>query len=112
MGELHEQAVIESESLNYEEIAASEKFKELLIAKKRFTISITLFFISFALLLPILAFYTDILKKPAIGAVSWAWVFAFAQFVMTWIICQLYVKKAADFDDMAAQVLNQEVKGE
>ncbi|UZJ79363.1 DUF485 domain-containing protein [Fictibacillus sp. KU28468] len=111
MLELNEQTVAPGESLNYEEIAASEKFKRLLRSKKRFTISVTLFFLCFALLLPVLAFYTDLLIKPAVGAISWGWVFAFAQFAMTWIICHLYVKKAAEFDDMAAQVLNQEVKG-
>ncbi|WP_326943012.1 DUF485 domain-containing protein [Aneurinibacillus migulanus] len=111
MMELNEQVVVQNESLNYEEIAASETFKELLVAKKRFTLSTTVFFISFALLLPVLAFYTNLLTKPAIGAVSWAWVFAFAQFAMTWIICHLYVKKAAEFDEMAKQVLSQGIGG-
>lgn len=96
-----------SQSLNYEEIAESKNFRELLKARKRFTVTVTLFFLSFALLLPILAFYTDLLAKPAIGAISWGWLFAFAQFAMTWTICHLYFKKAAEFDEMAAQVLQQ-----
>ena len=103
--------IAENEGLNYEEIASSERFQALLAAKKRFTIRVTLFFISFALLLPIMAFYTDILKGSAFAGISWAWVYAFAQFVMTWTICHLYVKKAAEFDDIAAQVLNQETEG-
>lgn len=100
-----------SENVNYEEIAKSEKFKELLNARKRFTVAVTMIFISFALLLPILTLDTDILTKPAIGAMSWAWVYAFAQFVMTGIICHLYVKKAAYFDTLAEEVLNQEAEG-
>ncbi|ANB58267.1 hypothetical protein GFC29_59 [Anoxybacillus sp. B7M1] len=101
----NERVVVNHQQLHYKELAASEKFKQLLAVKKRFTIYVTLFFLIFSLLLPILAFYTNILKKPAIGAISWAWIFVFAQFVMTWIICHLYVKKAAEFDDMADQVL-------
>lgn len=95
---------------NYAKIAQSKAFKELLAVKKRFIISTTFFFISFALLLPILAFYTDILTRPAIGAISWAWVFAFAQFVMTWSVCYLYTRKAALFDELEQQVLQREME--
>ena len=32
----------------------------------------------------------------AIGAITWAWIFGFAQFVMTWVAMQrLYAKRAA-----------------
>lgn len=109
--ELKDKRIVEHHGLNYEEIASSEKFQALLAAKKQFAVRVTLFFISFALLLPILAFYTNILTAPAFAGISWAWVFAFAQFVMTWTICHLYVIKAAEFDRMAAQVLNQETEG-
>jgi uncharacterized membrane protein (DUF485 family) len=108
MGESNEKAVEQSKQVNYNEIAESARFKELVVSKKRFMILTTIFFTSFALLLPILAFYTNILTKPAIGAISWAWIFAFAQFIMTWAICHLYMKKAAQFDEKARQVMNQE----
>ncbi len=95
---------------NYAKIAESEAFKELLAVKRRFIILTTSFFISFALLLPILAFYTDFLTRPAIGAISWAWVFAFAQFVMTWAVSYLYTKKAARFDEIEQRVLLREME--
>jgi uncharacterized membrane protein (DUF485 family) len=31
---------------------------------------------------------------------TWAWVFAFAQFVMTWTLCILYTKRASKFDEL------------
>ncbi|MGA8943317.1 MAG: DUF485 domain-containing protein [Thermoactinomyces sp.] len=96
---------------NYAKIAQSESFQKLLAAKKRFIISMTIFFTSFALLLPIMAFYTDILTRPAIGAISWAWVFAFAQFAMTWAVCHLYMKKAARFDEIRQQILEELERG-
>ncbi|HDR4570995.1 DUF485 domain-containing protein [Bacillus cytotoxicus] len=103
--------MIKSKNINYEEIANSEKFKALLRERKRFTVSVTIFFVCFALLLPILTLDTEVLTKPAIGSISWAWVYAFAQFGMTIVICHLYVKKAAYFDALAEQVLREEAEG-
>ncbi|KYD34053.1 hypothetical protein TGS27_0326 [Geobacillus stearothermophilus] len=42
--------------------------------------------------------YSKALNALAIGPVSWAWLFAFAQFIMTWALCILYSKRAAQFD--------------
>ena len=51
-----------------------------------------------------------LLNTPAIGAISWAWLFALTQFVMTWVLCGLYAKKAAKFDNyVSALKMNQEV---
>ena len=105
MNKLAEKSGILNNPLNYQEIAASAEFKELLATKRRFKIIVITFIMAFALLLPILAFYTDILTMPAIGPISWGWVYAFAQFVMTWSICQVYIKKAAKFDEMAKRIL-------
>ncbi|MBS2968452.1 DUF485 domain-containing protein [Metabacillus sp. KIGAM252] len=96
--------------LNYERIAGSPEFKQLIAAKKRFTIGTTLFFLFFSLLLPILAFYTDVLTIQIAGSITWGWIFAFSQFAMTWSVCHLYVKKAGEFDDMAKRVLETEIK--
>ncbi|WP_438799589.1 DUF485 domain-containing protein [Alkalicoccobacillus porphyridii] len=73
--------------------------------KKRFIIPLTIFFLLFYFSLPILASYTTILNNPAIGSITWAWVFAIAQFIMTWVLCILYVKKAAQFDKKAEAIL-------
>lgn len=109
---LHNEVEEKQESLDYKKIVASAPFQELLAAKKKFTLSTTIFFLVFALLLPVLAFYSDILTKPLFGAFSWAWLFAFAQFAMTWGICHLYIKKAAKFDEMAEKVLEAEEGGQ
>lgn len=59
----------------------------------------TVFFLLFYFALPILTSYTDVLNHPAIGPITWAWVFAFAQFVMTWVLCILYSRKAASLTE-------------
>ena len=90
--------------VNYTEVARSGSFQALLAAKRRFILPATLFFLTFYFLLPVLTSYTHILEKPAIGKISWAWIYAAAQFVMTWTMAGLYTRKAAEFDRMADAV--------
>lgn len=91
--------------LPYQEIAKSEEFKQLMQAKKRFIIPWSIFFFIFFFTLPIIASYTNVLDQPAFGPITWAWVFAFAEFVMTWTLCTLYLQKAKKFDAMSEKIL-------
>ena len=91
-------------AVDYGTVARGESFQALLAAKRKFLVPATLFFLTFYFLLPILTSYTHVLEKPAVGHISWAWIYAFAQFVMTWTLAALYTRKAAEFDRMAAQV--------
>ncbi|RIX50122.1 DUF485 domain-containing protein [Paenibacillus nanensis] len=89
---------------SYTEVWQSEKFNTLLSRKKRFIVPMSVFFLLFYFALPILTSYTDWLNEPAIGPISWAWVFAFAQFVMTWALCILYSRKASKFDRIVEEI--------
>jgi uncharacterized membrane protein (DUF485 family) len=89
----------------YGEIARSDSFRRLLAAKQRFVIPMALFFFAFYFTLPILTSYSHVLNHRAIGSISWAWVFAFAQFVMTWTLSGIYTRRAAQFDDMAQEIV-------
>jgi uncharacterized membrane protein (DUF485 family) len=84
--------------MHFEEVAKSEKFKDLIDSKKRFIIPMTVFFLVFYFALPLLTSYTTVLNNSAIGPISWAWVFAFGQFIMTWVLCVIYSKKSKEFD--------------
>ncbi|MEH7440388.1 DUF485 domain-containing protein [Neobacillus drentensis] len=92
---------------DYSSIVQSSSFQTLLSEKKKFIIPITIFFFCFYFALPILTSYTTVLNHKFIGSITWAWVFAFLQFVMTWVLCMLYSKKAARFDELAAQVVEE-----
>lgn len=94
-------------AIDYTEIAQSMEFKELLQAKRKFIVPMSLFFFCFYILLPILTSYSEVLNTPAVGAITWAWIFAFAQFVMTWSLCIIYTKKAESFDRISEKILNQ-----
>jgi uncharacterized membrane protein (DUF485 family) len=89
---------------SYAEVWQSDKFKTLISRKKRFIVPMTVFFLIFYFALPILTSYSKVLNAPAIGPISWAWVFAFAQFVMTWALCIIYSKKSSQFDRMVDEI--------
>ncbi|WP_449619533.1 DUF485 domain-containing protein [Robertmurraya sp. Marseille-Q9965] len=101
---------IEDKQIDYVQIASSKKFRELLSSKKKFIVPLTIFFLVFYFALPLLTSYTTVLNNKAVGDISWAWVFAFAQFIMTWVLCTVYVKKANFFDRLADEVIEEEFK--
>lgn len=92
---------------DYSSIAQSSSFQTLLSEKKKFIIPITIFFFCFYFALPILTSYSTVLNHKFIGSITWAWVFAFLQFVMTWVLSMLYSKKAARFDELANKVVQE-----
>ncbi|SNT37094.1 Uncharacterized membrane protein, DUF485 family [Bacillus sp. OK838] len=99
-----------SASTDYTKIVQSQSFQELLRKKRNFIVPLSIFFMVFYFTLPILTSYSKVLNSYAFGAISWAWVFAFAQFIMTWTLCILYSKKAAAFDQLVEKIVK-EAKG-
>lgn len=95
---------MDAKGKSYLEVWQSAKFKTLLSRKKRFILPATVFFLLFYFALPIMTSYSEVLNRPAIGPISWAWVFAFAQFVMTWALCIIYSRVARRFDRMVDEI--------
>lgn len=102
------QSVRES-GVDYEQVAESSRFREFMSKKKRFIIPLTVFFLIFYFTLPVMTSYSDVLNRPVIGDISWAWLFAIAQFIMTWVLCTMYAKKSASFDDDADAIIEEEI---
>ncbi|CAH0240657.1 hypothetical protein SRABI96_02918 [Peribacillus sp. Bi96] len=99
-----------SASTDYTKIVQSHSFQELLRKKRNFIVPLSIFFMAFYFTLPILTSYSKVLNTYAFGAISWAWVLAFAQFIMTWTLCILYSRKAATFDQLVEEIVK-EAKG-
>ena len=97
---------------NYVAISESQEFKALKKRKLKFILPITIFFLLFYISLPILTSYTTILNEPAIGDITWVWVLALAQFVMTWALCMIYVSKANSFDKDVDEIIEKEKAGD
>ena len=94
--------------IDYERIASSQDFKQLLSEKKKFIASYTIFFMAYALLLPFLAFYTNLLNHRFIGDITWAWIYGVSMTAMSLWTCRAYIKKATQFDEKAKKILEKE----
>jgi len=81
-------------------VERTSAFGELTQKRKAFIIPATIFFFVFYFGLPFLTAFTTVLDVNVIGAINLAWVYAFAQFAMTWILMHLYVSRANRWDDL------------
>ena len=91
---------------NWEAIAASARFKELLRAKRRFIVPAMIFFIVYYFALPVLVGYArPFMEKRVLGPVNLAYLFALSQFFMAWIVAALYVRAANRFDRQAREII-------
>ena len=93
-----------SDSINYDVIDRMESFNRFVQKKNRFLFGMTITFLTFYILLPILAF-TPVLQQKAIGSITWVWVYALALFIMTIVLCTVYIKMATKFDEAVNAVL-------
>ena len=99
----------EAGAIDWEKLAASERFRDLLKAKKRFIVPAMIFFVVYYFALPVLIGYArPFMEKRVLGPVNLAYLFALSQFFMAWIIAWLYVRAAARFDRMAKDVVSDE----
>lgn len=91
--------------IDYDKIAAQPSFKALAKRKNSFLWSLTAFFLLAYMLLPVLTSYTKVLHQPAIGSITWVWVYSAGLFIMTWSLAHLYVAKANGFDKEAKAII-------
>jgi uncharacterized membrane protein (DUF485 family) len=97
--------------IDYQAIAHSSEFKTLMSSKRKFILGWSLFFLAFYFTLPVLTAYSNLLNQPAVGSISWAWILAFLQFIMTWVLCAVYAKKALKFDHAVNKIRTEAVEG-
>ncbi|HEY3899388.1 MAG TPA: DUF485 domain-containing protein [Chthoniobacter sp.] len=92
-------------AIDWDAIAADVDFKKLLAAKSAFIVPMTIFFLLYFFALPVLVGWCPGLMKTKVGNVNIAYLFAFSQFFMAWIVAGLYVRKAAGWDKASAELL-------
>jgi len=93
---------------DWNQLAASPRFRALLRHKRRFILPATLFFIVYYFALPVLVGYFPALMRRRIGPVNIAYLFALSQFVMAWVLAGLYVRSANRFDKLSRELLKLE----
>ncbi len=93
----------------WEKIVHRPEFEALLAAKRRFIVPCCVFFLLYYFaLLYFVGWHLDLMKKPVLGKVNVAYLFALSQFFMAWGMAWLYMRKAAAFDRAAADLLAKE----
>lgn len=90
--------------IDYAKIDQMESFNQFVKKKNTFLFTVTALFLTFYIFLPILAF-TSVLQQKAVGSITWVWVYSAALFIMTIVLCTLYIRMATKFDKEAAKVL-------
>ena len=98
----------------WDRIADSRQFKDLMATKKTFIVPAFIFFVVFYFALPVLVGYAPkFMSTKVIGEVNLAYLFALSQFFVAWIIAALYVRAANNFDRLAKDIIEdaQSVKG-
>ncbi len=108
----HERTADEdTDAVNWNRIAASSSFKELIKTKLKFIIPATIFFIIYFFALPLLVGYApELMNRKVLGSVNVAYLFALSQFFMAWVIALLYVRAASRHDRMAREVIDENIK--
>jgi uncharacterized membrane protein (DUF485 family) len=96
----------------WDRIAYSQQFKDLMATKKIFIIPAFVFFVVYYFALPILVGYApQFMSTKVIGVVNLAYLFALSQFFVAWIIAGLYVKAANDFDRLSKDIIEKAENG-
>lgn len=89
-------------------IAAMPEFQDMLRAKRRFLLPCCAFFSLYYLaFLVLVGWFSDFVKQPVWGKVNLAYLLAISQFVMTWVLAYVYMRRAKRFDRQAAELLKQ-----
>lgn len=103
----HEKTAAEDiDDADWNAIANDPDFAELKRSKRSFLIPWTIFFLVYYMTLPVLVgYFPETMKAPVLGKVNWAYLFALSQFVMTWTLCAVYVRRARRWDQMNAALL-------
>lgn len=90
----------------WDRIAASPQFKDLMSTKRIFIVPAFIFFVLYYFALPVLVGYAPaFMSTKVIGNVNIAYLFALSQFFVAWIIAGLYVKAANDFDRLSKDII-------
>ena len=95
-----------SDQNQWDRIAGSEQFKDLLQIKRLFIVPAFVFFLVYYFALAVLVGYAPKLASTrVIGTVTVAYLFALSQFVVGWIIAGLYLLASARFDALTKDIL-------
>jgi uncharacterized membrane protein (DUF485 family) len=96
----------EATQTEWDRIANTQEFKDLMATKKAFIVPAFVFFVLYYFALPVLVGYApQFMSIKVIGNVNLAYLFALSQFFVAWGIAWLYVNAANGFDKLAKDII-------
>ncbi len=102
----HERTAEEEATRKWTAVEQQPEFQALLKAKARFIVPATAFFVVYYFILPIsVGWFPKAMASEVWGHVNVAYLYAFSQFIMAWVLAALYVKAAAGWDRQASALL-------
>ena len=98
-------------SIDWQKIASSSDFRELIREKRNFILPATIFFLVYYFgFLVFVGYFPTIAETNVIGNINIAYLSAISEFIMAWLLVFLYVRRAGLFDKLTAAILSK-VKG-
>ena len=92
----------------WDRIAESREFKDLIAIKKTFIIpAFIVFLVHFFALAVLVGYVPGLASTRVIGTVNVAYLFALSQFVVGWVVAGLYLLAAKRFDALTKDLLAQ-----
>jgi uncharacterized membrane protein (DUF485 family) len=90
----------------WDRIHNSPDYRRMIAQKTRFIVSAMAFFVVYYFaLLVLVGYWPELMERKVWGAVNWAYLFAFSQFLMAWALAYLYLRIARRFDQMSEKIL-------
>jgi uncharacterized membrane protein (DUF485 family) len=101
------------QNMDWEKIAESDDFRNLITAKGKFLIPVIIFSFVYYFALPLsVGYLPGIMNKKVFGSINLAYLFALSQFFVAWIIAGVYSRVAnSRFDTVAEKIRNQHKGG-
>lgn len=87
-------------------IAGSPEFIRFRRARRRLALACLVPFAALFFALPIMTATTEVLSEPVAGSLTWAYLWAFALFVVGWIVSGIYGRRAARLDALAIDAVH------
>ncbi len=86
-------------------VIATPAFRELVRGRNRFALTAGAVGFGAYLAVIVLSGFTPMLNGRAVGELSWTFVLTALMFPLVWLLCGLYVRRAARWDELAGRAL-------
>jgi uncharacterized membrane protein (DUF485 family) len=88
-------------------VSDTPEFRELVRSRTRFAVPASIIAFGAYLLVIVLSGFTPWLDGKVVGQVSWTFLLTALIFPLVWLLCGLYTRRAARWDELAARAVRE-----